>query len=160
MEGKILPVVWASKWGQECRGNGLWEGVGYMNTSGNRDRQVAYITVLEEFDDAVVTTSSWNLFQEGTAWTLNACWRWGVSNFCLLSINEWLRSQWWFGRATGTPSGISRWLWVIINIEIRFPRIYRWVRENRELVYTGYGEALCMNFFTSFCTFLCLCIVE
>ncbi len=90
-QGKIFQWVWPSKWVQECRETELWEGVGYMNTSGNRDRQVAFITVLEESDDAVLTTFSWNLFQRETAWTLNACWQWRVSFHCLLSVKMLIR---------------------------------------------------------------------
>ncbi len=35
--------------GYVCRGNGLWEEVGYMGTSGNRDSQLASRNVLNDF---------------------------------------------------------------------------------------------------------------
>ncbi len=39
------------KRGHVCRGIGLWEEVGYMGASGNRDSQLASRSVLENFTD-------------------------------------------------------------------------------------------------------------
>ncbi len=44
-----------------CRGNGLWAEVGYMGTSGNRDCQLAYGSVLKDFIDDALTISAGGL---------------------------------------------------------------------------------------------------
>ncbi len=54
-----------------CRGNGLWEGVGYMGTSGNRDSQLASRSVLKDFTDDALTISAGSLIQDGTARTMH-----------------------------------------------------------------------------------------
>ncbi len=62
-------VMWVcvSKWGRMCRGNGLWEELGYMCTSGNRDCQLASRSVSNGFTEDALTISAGSLFQNGTA---------------------------------------------------------------------------------------------
>ncbi len=54
-------------WVNVCRGNGLWKRVGYMGTSGNRDCPWAFMSVLKDFTDDVLTISAGSLFQNGTS---------------------------------------------------------------------------------------------
>ncbi len=66
--------IWPSKWGQMCRGNELWEVVGYLDISRNRNRQLASRRIIKDFTVDTLTISAGGLFQKGTALTLNACW--------------------------------------------------------------------------------------
>ncbi len=50
------------------RGNDLYEGAGYVGTSGSK---LACTSVLKD----ALTTSAGNLFQKVTASTMNACWQ-------------------------------------------------------------------------------------
>ncbi len=73
MEG----VMWVrvSKRGHVCSGNGLWEKVGYMGTSGKRDGQFVFRILLNDFNDDALTISADSSFQNGTARMLKAYWR-------------------------------------------------------------------------------------
>ncbi len=64
----------ASKLNHMYRGNGLWEDVGFMGTSGNRGCQLAARSVLENFTDDVLVISADSLFQNGAARMLKAYW--------------------------------------------------------------------------------------
>ncbi len=44
----------------------LWEEVGYMGTSGNRDNQLASGSVLNDFTGDALTISADSLLQNGT----------------------------------------------------------------------------------------------
>ncbi len=59
--------VRVSKWGHMCRGNGLWEELGYMCTSGNRDCKLASRCASIDFTDDALTISAGSLFQNGKA---------------------------------------------------------------------------------------------
>ncbi len=50
-------------WVNVCRGDGLWEEVGYMGTSGNRDCQLASRSVLKDLTDDAFTFVDGSLFQ-------------------------------------------------------------------------------------------------
>ncbi len=54
-----------------CRGNSLWEGVGYTNFSGNKDREFASKSALKDFTVDELTIAAGSLFQNGTARALN-----------------------------------------------------------------------------------------
>ncbi len=54
------------------RGRGLFEAVGYMGSSWNRDYQLESKNVLKDVTDNALTISGCNLFQMKSAWTLNA----------------------------------------------------------------------------------------
>ncbi len=41
-----------------CRGHGFWDEVGYIDTSGNRDSQLASRSVLKDFTDDALTIST------------------------------------------------------------------------------------------------------
>ncbi len=49
-----------------CNGNGLWMGVGYRGTPGNRDHLLSRI-VLKAFIEGALTTLVGGLFQNETA---------------------------------------------------------------------------------------------
>ncbi len=51
-------VMWVcvSKWGHLCRGNGLWEELGYMSTSENRHIQLTTISIFNDFTEDALTT--------------------------------------------------------------------------------------------------------
>ncbi len=61
-------------WVNVCRGDGLWEEVGYMGTLGNRDTEFVSRSVLKDFTDDALTISASNLFKNGTAQMLKAYW--------------------------------------------------------------------------------------
>ncbi len=65
-----------------CRGDGLWEEVGYMGTSGNMDSHLASGSVLNDFTDDALATSAGSLFQSGAALMVNAFWRQRVQHIC------------------------------------------------------------------------------
>ncbi len=46
------------------RGNSLWEKVGYMGTSGNRDSQLAAKSVLTDFTDDALTISAGGFYSK------------------------------------------------------------------------------------------------
>ncbi len=50
--------VWVFKWGHVSRGNRLWKEVGNINSSGNRNDQLASRTVLKDFHDHALTIST------------------------------------------------------------------------------------------------------
>ncbi len=79
---------------------------GYMGNSGNTDRQYNMCVFLG-FADGKLTTSAGNLFQKRTARALNACW---LRRACYRCCGTW-----------------------IVNMEIRYPTIRRWIKENRRI---------------------------
>ncbi len=52
-----------------AEGMGLWDEVGKMGTSGNRDYQRASRSALKDFADEALTMSAGSLFQNGTVRT-------------------------------------------------------------------------------------------
>ncbi len=69
-------VMWVcvSKKDQVCKGNTLWKGMVYMANSGNK-MYVTSKSTLKDFTVDALTASASNLFQNGIARTLSACWR-------------------------------------------------------------------------------------
>ncbi len=54
------------------RGKRLWEEMGYAGyISGNRDSQLASISILKDFTDDVLTTLTDSFLQNGTVWIQN-----------------------------------------------------------------------------------------
>ncbi len=70
------------KWVNVCRGNGLWEEVGYMGALGNRDCPLASSSVLKDFTDDALTISAGSLFQNETARMLKAYWLQWAQHLC------------------------------------------------------------------------------
>ncbi len=68
--------------GQRVQTKGVWEEVGYMGTSGNRDCQWASRNVLKDFTEDALAISAGSLFQNGTARMVKKNWRRRVQHLC------------------------------------------------------------------------------
>ncbi len=128
-----------------------------MGTSGNRNCHRASRSVLKDFTEDALTISTGNLFQNGTAWMVEANWRRRVQHRCCWNLNAWPRGPWRVGKTKVDAMENSRRPWVILNMAIRSPRIRQCVRENKRscMRAASYGtwRSPFTNFKASFCTF-------
>ncbi len=146
--------VWVSKLGKVYRENGLWEKVGNMGTSGNKEYQFTARSVMNDFTVDVVTTPAGILFQNGSAQTLKAYWRRRIQHLCwwnwiyrrdlvvLCGFNECRFTPW---RAAENPGWSLTWL-LFTNIRWFIRRIAGAVRQ---LLQTGHADALSQTSFST-----------
>ncbi len=84
-----------SMWNHVCRGNGLWDEVGYMDTLGNRDSQLTSRSALNGFIDNAWVISEGSKNVEGvlakTGYDSSVC------------------GTYWRGRVVLLGLDVSRW---------------------------------------------------
>ncbi len=64
-----------------------------MDASGNRDCQLASISVVKYFTDDSLTISAGSLFKNGAVRMLKAHWRRWVRHLCWWNLYAWLHSS-------------------------------------------------------------------
>ncbi len=133
----------------------MWEEVGYICTSRNRDSQLASRSVLHNFTDDVLTIAVNLLFQSGTAWMLEAYWRRRVKHLCWWNLYTWPRSPVQVGWMKMKYMGNSKRLWVILNMDLRSPWVCRGISENSRRCWRAVSYGTYQSHFTNFKAIFC-----
>ncbi len=100
-----------------------------MDTSRNRNRQLASRGVLKDFTEDALTVSAGSLFQNGTARIVKANWRRRLQHRFWWNLKVWPRSSLRVECAKVEAMGNSKRPWVILSMVIRSLRIRRCVRD-------------------------------
>ncbi len=96
-------------------------------------------------EDAL-TISACSLFQNGTAWMVEAYWRRRVQHSCWWNLKAWSHSPGRRWTSWGIPEG-HEWPWTGITYHRGFADAQRKIVEAvGELLHTGQAEALSRNF--------------
>ncbi len=156
---KSVLWVWVSNWGHVCRGNGLWVEVSFMGTSGTG-------TDIWRPEVSWMNPLTMHLLSHPVVYLKMGRPNWlkhigdsisGVQHLCRWNLYSWPRSPVRVGWVKVDSMGNYKRPGVILNKDIRSPRIRRWVRKNSRCGWRAVSYGPCQgpfpNLRTSLCTF-------